>query len=104
MTDRTGLLAFIAARIAEDRAEAAMLPEHWRTLFESTFALLENQLAEHQPDPDLTLSGEPLCTGCVEDVPWPCDFALQAASIWSGHRDYRAEWGDALEPLSGHRN
>lgn len=102
MIDRTGLDAFIAARIAEDRAEAAELPEHWRSLFERTFDLLESQLADHEPDPHLTLSGEPVCTGCVEDVPWPCDFALQAAAIWNDHPDYRPEWGDALEPLVNH--
>jgi hypothetical protein len=99
MIDRTGLHAFIAARFAEDRAEAAELPEHWRSLYERTFDLLERQLAEHTPDPHLVLNGEPLCTGCVEDVPWPCDFALQVAAIWDDHRDYRPEWGDALEPM-----
>jgi hypothetical protein len=100
MIDRTGLDAFITARIAEDRAEAAGLPENWRSLFERTFDLLERQLAEHRPDPHLTLSGEPLCTGCVEDVTWPCDFALQAAAIWSDCKNYRPEWGDALDPLT----
>jgi len=100
VTDRTGLLAFIAARIAEDRAEAATLPEHWRTLFEGTFALLESQLAAHGPRDQWTAGGERECGGCLDDIPWPCDFALQVASIWNDHRDYRPEWGDALEPLS----
>lgn len=104
MIDLSGLLAFIAARIAEDRAEAADLPEHWRSLFEDVFDLLERQLAEHGPDPYDTIHGEPLCTGCLEDVPWPCDWALQVAALWSGHGGYRPEWSDALEPLSDHRN
>lgn len=99
MTDRSGVLAFVAARIAEDRAEAALLPEHWRSLFENTFELLESQLAVHGPDPDYAGSTEPGCTGCFEDVPWPCDFALQVAALWNDHVDYRPEWGDSLEPL-----
>ena len=96
MTDTTGLPEFIKARIAEDRADAAELPERWRSLYERTLDLLERQLAEHVPDPRWTLDGEPLCEGCVADETWPCDFVLRAAAIWKGHRDYRAEWGDAL--------
>jgi hypothetical protein len=98
VTDLSGLSEFNAARIAESRAEAAELPEHWRSLFERHFDLLERQLAGHGPDLPV-INGEHLCTGCVEDVPWPCDFALQVAAIWSDDKDYRAEWGDALDPL-----
>lgn len=102
MTGLTGLSDFNRARIAEDRASAAELPDRWRSLYERTFDLLESQLDEHQPDPQLVLGGEPLCTGCVEDVTWPCDFALQVASIWSDCKDYRPEWGDALAGLANH--
>jgi hypothetical protein len=101
VSDTTGITAFIAAMIAQERAGAAELPERWRQLFERTLDLLETQLAEHGPDPRWTLDGEPLCTGCIADAVWPCDFALSTAAIWREEPGYRQEWGDALDPLAG---
>jgi len=100
VTDTTGLIVFIAARIADERADAAQMPDRQRTLFESVLRLLESALAEHVPDPGMMLNGEPLCDGCVADAAWPCDFVLQAAALWKDHEDYRPGWRDALEPLS----
>jgi hypothetical protein len=95
--DRTGLKAFIADRMAQDRADAAELPERWRRLFERHLALLAAELDEHGPDPHEQVCGEPLCSGCAPSIAvWPCDFVLRIGAIWSDNKNYQAEWDDAL--------
>jgi hypothetical protein len=99
VTDQTGVTEFIQKCIARDRAWAAELPDRPRSLLERTLRLLEHVVQDHEPDPHLRLGREPLCVGCVEDVPWPCDFTLHAAAIWRDEQGFRTEWRDALDPL-----
>jgi hypothetical protein len=98
--DTTGIKAFIADRIARERAGLRGLPVPVRGHSEKILALLEAELSEHGPDPSEKVYGEPLCSGCAPTIAvWPCDFALRAAMIWSDDKNYRGEWGDALDPL-----